>query len=87
MQKAMLEHKTQEISKSLAKRVDKPKKNACTEKEFRESAETQLAEADISIVGFCEVGTVKSTKIAREHAEYSTMSIEIRMSMIDGKKR
>ena len=54
---------------------------------FHRLAATQLAEAGVSIVGLCEAGNWKSTEIARDHTEHSTIATESRIGTLDSRKR
>ena len=75
------------FSTELAKRLNKPNTKKFTAKSFCRLACTQLIEASISIISFCEAGNWKSAETAQEYTEYSVISTENRISMLDGKKR
>ena len=52
-------------------------------KSFRRPATTKLTEATIPTEGLCEASDWRSTEIAREHADHSTISVDDCMSMLD----
>ena len=75
------------FSTELAKRLDKPGTKKFTAESFRRSACTQLAKAGISIIGLYKAGNQKSLETTQKYTEYSVISTENRMSMLDRKKR
>ena len=75
------------MAPDLAERLGKKDTKTFITKLFHRLAAMQLVEASISIVGLCEAGNWKSISTTHEYTEYSTITTEVYMNMLDGKKR
>jgi len=75
------------MAPDLVERLGKKDTKRFTVKLFCRSATTQLIEAGISIVSLCEASNWKSISTTHEYTEYSTITTEVYMNMLDGKKR
>ena len=70
---SMGEHALSKMAKELAVRLGKDPKN-CADESFHRSADTQLAEAGTSVVGFQMAGNWKGVATPLEHVEHLNKS-------------